>query len=389
MLLRELSRTLNDQIREARELVEATARTSSQRDHATSSTPAGAPETARMKQMLACLAVLACALPVAAEDGWALTYSGSAKTYYKTGSAKPLPGSKHKVEFATRMAWPSSSSTFESVADCRTFEMTTLRTEDINSRGTKSARPHEPRVSYGWYSAHGGTGLDIHLACKEANPEAIAELQNPEVNCSPPDNAVAEVLCRRVPELSGNMNLLANVTFALKTHCNETDESTQDVFVEYMVQAIACKTNECAIKVLGDGISLVTGDLVRVKSRADTSTPVSSGSCEAVSLIKKRTADREAKKKSEETLRSYRDCLQAAIRRIDDRTSGADVVARGAHGACVDIFNEAIRLDPDLRGDGREVVYRNIEPRILSWVLEERAKPTEKKAPAKGRTVKQ
>ncbi|HQS20579.1 MULTISPECIES: hypothetical protein [unclassified Acidovorax] len=296
-------------------------------------------------------------------------------------SVHKLVSESDVVAFTWKQTDSTSTLQMESTANCRDFELTNVRgsleSKIVNFKKSFSYANdeiyRESQTRFGNFWENNPVGRVIRFACSLEYPEIIEELSSPMVDCKKPSSIIDRMHCVKDKELSGNIELLADWSIALAQACGETDERSREVFIEYITGARACPDLACAKKKVREGLELVGRDLENAANKRLPDGSLRHGICVAPNSVARAIQARKDQALSDAAFIEYKVCIKSAIKRLDDKKSSAEIIVKGAHGTCLKHFQAIIDNRPTYKGSGGDVLYRALEPQLISEVLQNRA----------------
>lgn len=296
-------------------------------------------------------------------------------------SVHKLVSESDVVAFTWKQTDSTSTLQMDSTANCRNFELTNVRgsleSKIVNFKKSFSYANDEiyraSQTRFGNFWENNPVGQVIRFACSLEYPEIIEELSSPTVDCKNPSSIVDRMHCVKDKELSGNIELLADWSIALAQACGETSERSREVFLEYITEARACPDRACAKKKVREGLELVGRDLEAAANKKLPDGSPRPGVCIAPSSVARAIQARKDQALSDAAFIDYKVCIKSALKRLDDKKSSAEIIVKGAHGACLKHFKAVLDNKPSYKGSGGEVLYRALEPQLIGEVLQNRA----------------
>lgn len=309
-----------------------------------------------------------------------LDYSNQ-RTEVDAKSVHKLANQSDVVAFTWKQTDSISTLQKQSTANCRTFELTNvqgyLESKVDNFKKSFSyandAIYRQSQTSFGNFWENNPAGRAIHFACSIEYPEIIEELSNPTVDCKKPSSDINRMQCLKDKELSGNIELLAEWSMALAPACGETHDRSREVFLEHMRAAGDCPDIACAKNKVREGLELVGRDLENAANKRLPDGSPRHGICVAPNSVARAIQARKDQALSDAAFIEYKVCIKSAIKRLDDKKSSAEIIVKGAHGTCLKHFQAILDNRPSYKGSGGDVLYRALEPQLISEVLQNRA----------------
>lgn len=338
-----------------------------------------------------------CTWAFAQESEWTQVFASGTILHYVQPSSIVI-NSAEPTEISFR--WRNKDSRFEhdyeSVANCRQFTLTNIKSRIKWTSGSELQIDYatDPlfkgkRVSY---AAFGG-GVEsqlIEYVCRRWLPSEIAKItDSSKGDCNKATSPIDVILCRRNDTITANFKLFSDRVFQAQTACAETEERMKEVFIDGIMGAYLCETDKCASDGIAASLGILNDDMARLQEHAAKSNPpLQQKVCRAADIVLKKKMDQAAEQQSKLAFSDYWRCIRAAIPKLDDARSNPDAVAQGIHAACLSIFNHALELRPNGGNlTASATFYSAFQPQIILLILKHRAPKKEPQKKIQPKTV--
>jgi len=320
---------------------------------------------------------------VSPSESAASRLSGESKLFLD--EASPIATSSgQEVMFRYRSTSPSSTDASNSVTleyevavDCGRLSVRNLKVQGIHDGFTTPIKRSGPMTRAFAADPFSTLGRAAIIACEQVLPGSLQRFRSVpsaeacDLRSSPQDFALCQVDVVRV-----SIGVVRERTFEVAKACGNPPFFSEAL--ELAVQrAKTCMAGEqCVRRAVGSLQLALNGD---VRLLANGEQPQATGDCESARSIRRYLADERRKAQAEQELKdAERDlaaCAAKAISRLDDRASGANVIASAAISSCrtesTRLMTAAASAEP--ARDERQIRSK-LEEDLAVKVLENRAR---------------